>query len=280
MDRKSLVSRLDLHWAAHLGCSPFQLRDAGRHVVARPSGADGVPPPWPLRRGPVALVTTGTGWVLSVPANMIERATSLCTPQTFRQLVAEGDRSSQQWFDGGAHSNPKLKRAESDAAYTAMNDLVSGVALRGWSHYVLSYGDAPVAEAAHNPHVHRISPDQSDVWDQFRGWPGPMCGTDVCKHFAVSDAFGYVLDGKLVSVAQLEAQSQELEWEYGIDTLPEYRSRGFATAILEMVTAYIAQQGHIPWHYTDHYNRPSRRLPKKLGYFQYGEGFFSHMRTA
>jgi len=269
------MSQLDIYWAAHLGCSPIHLRDGGHHVVARPSDADGTPPPWPLRCGPVALVTTGAGWVLSVPADMTERAASLCTRLTFGQLVAQGDRLSQQWFDGGAYENPNMKRAESDAAYSVMNDRVSGISLRGWSHYVLSYADAPVTKVEDSPHVQRISPDQSDIWDQFREWPSPMCGPNICKHFPVSDAFGYILDGKLVSVAQLEARPEELEWEYGVYTLPDYRGRGFATAVLRSVTAYIAQQGHVPWHYTDHYNRPSRKLPKKLGYFQYGEGLFS-----
>jgi RimJ/RimL family protein N-acetyltransferase len=69
----------------------------------------------------------------------------------------------------------------------------------------------------------------------------------------------------------------------------EHRRKGYGEEALRIVlryafhelrlqkcnTACIVQQGHVPWHYTDHYNRPSRRLPKKLGYFQYGEGLFS-----
>lgn len=275
-DRAGLMRRLDAHWAAHLGCSPAQLRDGDRYVVARPGEADGTPPPWPLRRGPVALVTTGTGWVLSVPTELKERAASRCTPWTFEQLAAEGDRLSQRWFDGGAHDNPEMERSESDAAYRVMNELTSGFPLRGWSHYVMSYATAPAATTEHSPHVQRISPDRPRIWKQFLAWSGPMCGPHICVQFPVSDAFGYLLDGKLVSVAQIEAQPEELEWEYGVDTLPAYRCRGYATAVLRTVTAYIADRGHVPWHYTDHYNRPSRRLPAKLGYYEYGQGLFSH----
>lgn len=206
-DRRNLMNRLDSHWAGHLGCTPTQLRDGDRHVVVRPSNADGMPPPWPLRRGPVAVVTTGSGWVLSVPAGMTERAKSLCVPLTFGQLVADGDRLSQEWFDGGAHDNQNMKRAESDAAYCVMNDLASGISLRGWSHYVLSYADASVTEDQPNHHVQRISQDQADIWDQWRKWPGPMCGPHICKHFPVSDAFGYILDGKLVSVAHARSST-------------------------------------------------------------------------
>ena len=205
---------------------------------------------------------------------MKERAIWLCAPLTFSQLVAEGDYLCQQWFDGGAHENPHIKREESDAAYSVMNSLVCGVSLRGWSHYVLSYAGEPVIKAKHDPYVQRISPDQTDIWDQFCRWPGPMCGLYICKYFPVSGAFGYILDSELVSVAQLEARPEEFEWEYGVGTLLRYRGRGFATAVLTTVTAHISLQGYVPWHYCDHYNRPSRRLPIKLGYFQYGEGLF------
>ena len=78
-DHETLLHRLDAHWAAHLGCTTQQLRDGERHVVVRPSEADGTPAPWPLRRGPIVLVTTGAGWVLSVPPDMTERARSGCT---------------------------------------------------------------------------------------------------------------------------------------------------------------------------------------------------------
>jgi RimJ/RimL family protein N-acetyltransferase len=269
------MNRLDLHWAAHLGCSTAQLRDGGRHIVARPADADGTPPPWPLRRGPVALVTTGKGWVLSAPSEMAERARAMCAALTFAELVVEGDRLAQEWFDGGGSDNPNMKRAEVEAGYRVMNDLVQGISLRGWAHYILSYADALVPASEHSANVIRISPDHAEIWEQFLKWPGPMCGPKICEYFPVSDAFGYVLDGELVSAAQLEARHDELEWEYGVDTLPQYRCRGFGTAVVKVVTDHIVQEGHIPWHYAGHYNRASLRLPKKLGYFQYGEGLFS-----
>jgi len=156
-----------------------------------------------------------------------------------------------------------------------MASLTDGMQVRGWSHYVLSYADVRGIRDGTDPHVRQICPDQPGICDQLLEWPGPMCGPHISDHFPVSDAFGHVLNGKLVSVAQIEARPEELEWEFGVDTLPDFRCRGFATAVLRVVTAYIAQRGHVPWHYTDHYNRSSRRLPEKLGYFQYAEGLFS-----
>jgi predicted GNAT family acetyltransferase len=103
-----------------------------------------------------------------------------------------------------------------------------------------------------------------------------MVGPEVCKHFPVCDAFGYVLEGKLVSAAQLEAHPDEEAWEAGVDTLLRYRGKGYATQVLKTVTSFIISRGKIPWHYTDHYNRPSMKLPDHLGYFRYAEGLFSH----
>jgi RimJ/RimL family protein N-acetyltransferase len=219
--------------------------------------------------------TTGTGWVLSVPDELMESAKACCAGLSFYELTSEGDRLGQEWFDGGAHENPNMSRTEVSGGYEVMNALASELHIRGWSHYMISYADASWQPSSRDEHVCGISAELPDLWEQWQNWPGPMCGPRISKGSPVADAFGYVLDGKLVSVGQLDAHPDELEWEYGVDTLPEYRSRGFATSVLKRVTSHIIEQGHVPWHYTDHYNSPSRRLPDKLGYFPYGEGLFS-----
>jgi len=45
------------------------------------------------------------------------------------------------FFQRNIPKKPDMKRVKSAAAYAAMNDLVSGIPIRGWSHYVLSYGN-------------------------------------------------------------------------------------------------------------------------------------------
>ncbi|MBN2379381.1 GNAT family N-acetyltransferase [candidate division WOR-3 bacterium] len=271
---KALLAFLDEKWAGFLGCSPSQLRDGKNHVVSRSRQASIRQSPWPLREGPIAVFTFGKGWVMSTPENLTGTARYLCLDKSFEELLDEGDRLSQEWFDRGAdHSENR-----GDQGYVTMNKLAQGLGLRGWSHYIISYCDPDSFSAEPDEHVVEITPDLPRIWEQWLAWPGPMVGPVVCKHFPVCDAFGYVLDEKLVSAAQLEARLDEFAWEYGVDTLPEYRGKGYATRLLKTVTSFIICKGKIPWHYTDHYNRPSRKLPDHLGYFKYAEGLFSHQR--
>ena len=68
----------------------------------------------------------------------------------------------------------------------------------------------------------------------------------------------------------------DFAWDYGIDTLPEFCRRGFATEACKAVTASILRHGQVPWYYYNHYNHPSSRLPQKMGYFFYSETLVSH----
>lgn len=210
---------------------------------------------------------------MSLPEDALASAGSLCAGQSFGDLVAEGDRLQQQWYD---HMQRTGQRAgdRGDQGYRVMNRVAESLDVRGWSHYILWYCDPGGWTAEADEHVRAITEDDRQLWRQWQSWPGPMVGPGVKERFEIADAFGYVLDGRLVSAAQVEASSREFAWEYGVDTLPEFRGRGFATAVLNRVTSLIMERGRIAWHYCDHYNRPSRRLPEKLGCYRYGEGLF------
>ena len=39
---------------------------------------------------------------------------------------------------------------------------------------------------------------------------------------------------------RIKIDGDEFEWEYGVDTLPDYRRRGSATAVIRTVIAWIA----------------------------------------
>jgi len=272
-----LVAFLDSRWARYLGCAPEQLRDGGRHIVPRPEVASAADSPWPVRRGPIAVFTTGRGWVMSLPEEMCERVRALCMDREFGDLVREGDRLQQQWFDRlddepttGARDGDR-----GDRGYRLMNCLATEVRLRGWSHYLHWYCDPASFSPKRDEHVHPITEDQPEIWRQWQRWPGPMVGPRLQLRYETADAFGYVLNGRLVSAAQVQAASADFAWEYGVDTLSGYRCRGYATAVVQAATAFIIEQGRVPWYYHDHYNKASRRLPEKTGYFQYGEGLFS-----
>ena len=274
MGAADLTGFLDMRWAFHLGCVEGQLRDGGRHVVRRPEAASQRESPWPLRRGPICVFTTGPGWVMSVPDDVVEVARSLCVGSSFEELVSEGDRLQQEWFDQ-MQATGERGADRGDGGYRVMNSVARPLQLRGWSHYIHSYCDAASWRRRRDAHVCRIAEDRPEIWEQWQRWAGSMVGARVQEHFEVADAFGYVLDGEIVSAAQVEAGARDFAWEYGVETLPEFRCRGFATAVVQSVTAFMIEQGRIPWHYCDAYNRPSVRLPEKAGYFRYGEGLFS-----
>ena len=275
------VCTLDVRWASYLGCRPENLHDGGRHIVAQPEW----PPaecrsverlPWPLTRGPLCLFTKGAGWVLSAPRDMGERARRLCGGRSFQELVAQGDQSSRNWFDGRESAGaPERPGAE---AYPEMRALVSPVTVRGWSHYVFSYADPATWRGAPDDHVTHIEQSDPDVWSQWQAWPGPCCNPKVAETFGVADAYGYLIDGQLVSVSQIQAHHAEHAWEYSVDTLPASRGRGYATAVCRAATMQIVGQGHVPYHYADVYNMASLRLPAKLGYVRYGEALVAHVR--
>jgi RimJ/RimL family protein N-acetyltransferase len=154
-----------------------------------------------------------------------------------------------------------------------MNRVAGELRLRGWCHYLHWYCDPASFSRKRDEHVHPITEDRPEIWRQWQRWPGPMVGPRLQDRDEIADAFGCILEGKIVSAAQVEASPADFAWEYGVDTLPEYRCRGYATAVARAATAFIIEQGRVPWHY--HYNKASRRLPEKTGCFQYGEGLFS-----
>ena len=212
---------------------------------------------------------------MSLPGDLVAAARAQCAGLSFREIVSGGDRLQQAWFD--RRGTEAASERPGPDAYAVLHKLAPGFSLRGWSHYIFSYADPASWQPRLDDHVCFLSEEQREVWAQWQRWPGPMCCPGHADRFDVVDAFGYVLDGRLVSVGQIEAHLDEDAWEYGVDTLPAFRCRGFATAVLHAVTAHILRQGRIPYHYADAYNRPSLRLPAKLGYVRYGEGLFSHL---
>ena len=268
------IQSLDIRWSNYLGCQPTQLREGGRHVVPQPEWRSEERLPWPLTRGPVCLFTAGAGWVLSVPDGMMGRARRLCAGTSFQDLTAEGDQVCQDWFDTLGTENERERPGVE--AYRVMCELVGRASFRGWSHYIFAYADPSTREEGDDNRVAPITEDNRNVWRQWQEWPGPFCAPKFAASFEVADAFGLVLDDRLVSVAQVQAHHAEYAWEFGVDTLPEFRGRGFATVVLKCVTRYIVNRKHVPYHYADAYNRASLRLPHKLGYRPYGEGLVAH----
>lgn len=264
------VAFLDECWAASLGCSVTKLRDDERHIVSTPQSIGDVKRPYPLRPDSISLVTYGKGWVLLVPSELLEQAKVLCLEMSFSDISEESDRLQEEWFARGAkdEERPTLRDA---ATYGPLARLAESLDVRDWSHYfhwycdASSWNDKPI-----DKHGRLIREDDPQIWEQWLKWRLPR------KHSEFSYAFGYILEGQLVSAAHLFTDSEDFTWEFGINTLPEFRCRGFATEACRAATALILKHNRIPWYYYDHYNLPSSRIPQKLGYFLYMEGLFSH----
>lgn len=106
-----------------------------------------------------------------------------------------------------------------------------------------------------------------------------MAGSNIyfCPEESLQDgtAFGVIKDGKLVSFASVvptpEATSRYgLSWP-GVETLPEYRRRGYAKAVVSGVTETLLARGIIPAYSCSVTNIASANTAQSVGYQLYGE---------
>ena len=276
--KRDATAYLDTCWATVLGCSVSQLRDGGRHIVGVPPSTGGLKRPWPLRQDSIVMLSCGKGWVLSVPSSLRPETEDLCLEKPLADIAAEGDAQAEQWWSRGAKDEERQAMRGTNA-YPTLARLAEGLPVRGWSHHSHWYCDPDTWDSGKSDsHVRLLKQDDPEVWAQWRAWEGDFCQARFSDKAGFFPAFGYVLDGQLVSVAQVQADRDDFAWGFGVDTLPQSRRRGFATTAARAATRWIRNQGKIPWYYYDHYNRASAAIPGKLRYFLYAEGLFSHMR--
>ena len=88
-------------------------------------------------------------------------------------------------------------------------------------------------------------------------------------------AFGVIVDGKIVSRSSTiptpnATKKFGLVW-LGVETLPEYRRRGYAKAVVSGTTETILSRGQIPVYDHATWNKASENTAKSLGYQFYGE---------
>ncbi|TES93533.1 MAG: GNAT family N-acetyltransferase [Candidatus Cloacimonadota bacterium] len=270
-----VIRFLDENWALSLGCSAIQLKDGDQHVVASPKSTGDINRPYPLKFNSICMITFGTGWVLSVPSNLIETANALCIGLSFSDIAKEGDILLNEWYLKLGTAD-EIERPKA-MAYSTLVKLAQSLNIRGWSHYYHWYCDPSNWNSQRlNKCVSVTQENDLRRWEQWLSWPGPFCQAKFDKYFEISDAFGYFLNGQLVSVAQIQANHKDFAWEFGVDTLSKYRGRGYATEVCRGVVKHIIEHNRIPWYYYDHYNHASERIPQKLGFFLYFEGLFSH----
>jgi GNAT superfamily N-acetyltransferase len=84
--------------------------------------------------------------------------------------------------------------------------------------------------------------------------------------------FAVVRDGVVVS-ACYSARLSRAGAEAGVDTLPAFRRRGYAAAVVDAWRAAIERSGRTPLFSTSYDNESSRALADRLGLVQYAETF-------
>ena len=79
-------------------------------------------------------------------------------------------------------------------------------------------------------------------------------------------------DGVVVSACWCSRIGREAD-EAGVETLPDYRGRGYGTAVVSAWAAAVREQGRIPLYSASWDNTASRRLAERLGLVMYGADF-------
>lgn len=85
---------------------------------------------------------------------------------------------------------------------------------------------------------------------------------------AVNDPYCRVIkeDGKIVAMARSTRENEEFVAINGVYTLPEYRKKGYASAIVAHISNLILQNGKTPALYTDLSNPSSNTAYKNIGF--------------
>lgn len=102
----------------------------------------------------------------------------------------------------------------------------------------------------------------------------PKClARDIRRNIRDGIAFGVFQEGELVSVSEAPGigHMQNSIEEVGVDTLPEYRRRGYGKAVISAMTKAILDIGRIPIYRCNSQNKASVRLAKAIGYEKHAD---------
>ncbi|MCL2833194.1 MAG: GNAT family N-acetyltransferase [Treponema sp.] len=83
---------------------------------------------------------------------------------------------------------------------------------------------------------------------------------------------GLIIEGRLVSQCRSVRRSPKAH-EAGLETLPDYRGRGYAAIVTAGWAAAVRDLGALPFYTTSWNNTGSRSVARKLGLYYYGNSF-------
>jgi len=227
---------VDLFFAAALGCEPRALR-AGRPVVVE-SYLDSV---WFAKSRPLAvygLITT-EGAVVAVRPGL-------------GKIVRETLRGVTILDEAGLAA---LKQAVSPAVRApCWFEGIRLVCEPGSVEKCAAPGRAPTAGE-----VREVSPaEEAQAAAFYREWGGKV--------------FGWVIDRRVVSWAAVKPLS-EVVWDLSVETLPDYRDRGYAKSVVRAALHHIFSQGKLAGWGCDRDNLASLAVARGVGFRDYGLDF-------
>jgi hypothetical protein len=129
----------------------------------------------------------------------------------------------------------------------------------------INYEMSGIPASFHDPFVRLLTLADLDLLDTS---PAELQGTFWHSNQALlenSFAAGAIIDGRLVATACCSSLTQCYA-DIGVNTLPEFRNRGFATAAAFLVARAIHDAGRTPVWSTGGHNLTSQRIAAKLGF--------------
>lgn len=207
------------------------------------------PSPQPAPRLFLGRTRTGNLWRLN--ADLPE-----ATARTLTSLLAE------EPISGDLRAPPRNRAAllatldiaeagaviTSGPAYFFPNDIGS-LSSNGTDVRRLSYADIPLVDS-----MRGMGWTLDTLPDEFEGWE-PMLA---------------LFEDKGVVALAFSARNTPRAAECGVDTLPAYRGRGFAPAVVAAWARTVRASGRVPLYSTSWENSASQAVARKLGLVQYG----------
>jgi hypothetical protein len=178
-----------------------------------------------------------------------------------------------------------LVRNESDAQMLFKEDV--GVVVESWCRSVLPINTANKLKRSHSFELYvdrehfrsfnllecrRINTDDNELMEEMNKESDFWCPEECIQD---GTAFGVVVDGKLVArsntiITPEATRKYKLVW-MGVETLSEYRRRGYAKAVISGTTETLLSRGLTPIYDHATWNIASGNTAKSLGYQFYGE---------
>lgn len=136
----------------------------------------------------------------------------------------------------------------------------------------------PVISPQQEAHVRRLTRVlNTEDTDLINAFEAGSASYFLNPHMA--PCIGVVVDGRLMTIAHSSRQTP-LACELGINTLPEARRRGYATAATTLWTAIVQQKGLVPIYSAFAWNTASLQLAKATGYMPRIDGVYGPVPEA